>query len=133
MMRIRIAAALITDNRGRVLLVRKHGTAAFMQPGGKIEPGEEALDALRRELQEEIGVASPSAERIGRFTAVAANEPDRHVDADLFKVELSNDVTIGSEIAEFRWIDPAEPGEIVLAPLTKMHVLPVALSLRRRE
>jgi 8-oxo-dGTP diphosphatase len=129
-MRIRIAAALITDKRGWVLLVRKQGTAAFMQPGGKIEPGEQALDALQRELQEELGVASPLAERIGRFTAAAANEPDHHVEADLFKVELSSEVTIGSEIAEFRWVDPADPGETVLAPLTSVHVLPVARSLR---
>ena len=37
---MRIAVALARDRHGRVLLVRKHGTAAFMQPGGKIEPGE---------------------------------------------------------------------------------------------
>jgi len=44
--RIRIAAALLTDARGRLLLVRKRGTAWFMQPGGKIEPGEQPFDAL---------------------------------------------------------------------------------------
>ncbi len=32
---IRIAAALITRADGRVLLVRKRGTALFLQPGGK--------------------------------------------------------------------------------------------------
>ncbi|WP_408734888.1 NUDIX domain-containing protein [Asaia platycodi] len=37
---IHIAAALLHDGAGRLLLVRKHGTVAFMQPGGKIEPGE---------------------------------------------------------------------------------------------
>ena len=35
---IRIVAALIRDEAGRVLLVRKRGTAAFMQPGGKRDP-----------------------------------------------------------------------------------------------
>ena len=38
---ISVVAALIRDERGRVLLVRKRGTAVFMQPGGKRHPGEE--------------------------------------------------------------------------------------------
>ena len=43
---IRIAAAVVTDIAGRSLLVRKRGSSIFMQPGGKIESGESALDAL---------------------------------------------------------------------------------------
>lgn len=47
---IQIAAALIDDDAGRLLLVRKAGTEWFMQAGGKIENGESPLSALRREL-----------------------------------------------------------------------------------
>jgi len=36
---IPIAAALVCRADGRMLLVRKRGAFAFMQPGGKIEPG----------------------------------------------------------------------------------------------
>ena len=46
---IRVAAAVVTDDAGRFLLVRKRGTTAFMQPGGKIEPGEDPRAALVRE------------------------------------------------------------------------------------
>lgn len=35
----RIAAACLLDAQGRLLLVRKRGTRAFMLPGGKHEPG----------------------------------------------------------------------------------------------
>jgi 8-oxo-dGTP diphosphatase len=45
---IRIAAALIDDDMGRLLLVRKVGTQWFMQAGGKIEEGESPLSALKR-------------------------------------------------------------------------------------
>jgi 8-oxo-dGTP pyrophosphatase MutT (NUDIX family) len=38
---INIVAALIIDGAGRVLLVRKRGTDAFMQPGGKRDAGED--------------------------------------------------------------------------------------------
>lgn len=37
---ISIVAALIRDDAGRLLLVRKRGTLAFMQPGGKRDAGE---------------------------------------------------------------------------------------------
>ena len=36
---VSIVAALIRDEMGRVLLVRKRGTSAFMQPGGKRDAG----------------------------------------------------------------------------------------------
>jgi len=52
---IRIVAALIRDEAGRVLLVRKRGTTAFMQPGGKRDPGEDDMAALAREIAEELG------------------------------------------------------------------------------
>ena len=49
---IRIVAALIRDETGRVLLVRKRGTAAFMQPGGKRDAGEDDVHRAERELDE---------------------------------------------------------------------------------
>lgn len=33
---LRIVAAVVLDDDGHVLVVRKRGTTAFMQPGGKI-------------------------------------------------------------------------------------------------
>ena len=53
---LRIVAAVVERADGRHLLVRKRGTQAFMQVGGKIEPGEEPLAALLREFEEEVGV-----------------------------------------------------------------------------
>jgi 8-oxo-dGTP pyrophosphatase MutT (NUDIX family) len=47
---LRIAAALLIREDGHTLLVRKRGTTSFMQPGGKIDPGETAQRALVREL-----------------------------------------------------------------------------------
>src|SRR5689334_24289892 len=68
---ISVVAALIRDDDGRVLLVRKRGTSAFMQPGGKRGVGESDVAALAREIDEELGcrVAADSAQSLGVFDA----------------------------------------------------------------
>ena len=88
---IRIVAALIRDEQGRVLLVRKRGTAAFMQPGGKRDPGEDDVTALARELDEELGcqVLPETFAALGTFECVAANEPDRQVNAAVYRVDVT--------------------------------------------
>jgi 8-oxo-dGTP pyrophosphatase MutT (NUDIX family) len=125
---IRIVAAVILDDRNHVLVVRKRGTSSFMQPGGKIEPGERSLEALVREVREELGtgIDESSARMVGRYTAAAANEPDHVVDADLFLIRIDGEPRPASEIDEMAWIDPHEPGALELAPLTRQTVLPLA-------
>ena len=127
---INIVAALIRDETGRVLLVRKRGTAAFMQPGGKRDAGEDDVAALARELDEELGcrVIPGTASPLGTFECVAANEPDRQVNAAVYAVDVTGDVAARAEIDEILWIDPLSPGDIHLAPLTRDHVLPLARS-----
>jgi len=128
---IRIAAALIDDGAGRLLLVRKAGTRWFMQAGGKIESGEAPVDALCRELREEIGahVRPEHARHLGTFTAPAANEPGRLVVAEVFHVTMSMPVIAAAEIEEVAWVRAAEARTLPLAPLTRDHVLPLAISL----
>ena len=125
---IRIVAALIRDDSGRVLLVRKRGTTAFMQPGGKRDPGEDDTTALAREIAEELGccMIRDSIQPLGEFDAVAANEPGWRVHACLYGIDVTGDIVPNREIDETIWIDPAAPPDIPLAPLTRDHVLPLA-------
>ena len=123
---LHIVAAVIVRDDGRALLVRKRGTTAFMQVGGKIEPGEEPLAALLREVAEEIGadVAPDAVRPLGRWSAVAANEPDHVVDAHAFAVELPAgfDPRPQAELEDLVWVDPA-------APVTPYPLAPLSLDL----
>ncbi len=125
---IKVVAALIRDDAGRVLLVRKRGTAAFMQPGGKRDLGEDDIAALSREILEELGcgVVGASVRRLGEFDAIAANEPGFRVQACLYRIDVTGDITPSREIDETIWVDPSAPPDIPLAPLTRDHVLPLA-------
>ena len=130
---IKIVAALIRDDAGRVLLVRKRGTAAFMQPGGKRDPGEDDIAALSREIAEELGcgLVHDSVQPLGEFDAIAANEPGFWVRACLYGIDVTGDIAPSQEIDEAIWIDPVSPPDILLAPLTRDHVLPLAVASQR--
>lgn len=118
--RLHVAAALIVDDAGRYLLVRKRGTTSFMQAGGKLEPDEEPADALIREVAEELGVTvTPAQVRpLGLHDAPAANEPGHRISAHVFAVDGVTGAAPTAEIAEAVWVDLDEAALLPLAPLT---------------
>lgn len=129
---VRIVAAILLDGQGRMLAVRKRGTEAFMQPGGKPAEGESSLTALSREIEEELGCRLEAAafRPLGRFSAPAANEPGWTVEAELFAAELRSAIRAAGEIEEAVWIDPETSDAMILAPLTRQFALPLALEMK---
>lgn len=128
---IRVSAAVIVDDRGRALVVRKHGTTRFMQPGGKPEAGESAAQTLIRELDEELSLRVGEADLtpLGTFVSAAANEPDHRVIADAFALHARpDDVIVQAELAELRWLERGDWTSVPLAPLSTEHLLPIAWS-----
>ena len=64
-------AVVALDEQGNVILVRqfRHAVDRFLLeiPAGGIDPGEEPIDSVRRELQEEIGYFPRKIEKLGGF------------------------------------------------------------------
>ena len=69
---VRVVAGGLFDTAGRVLIAQRptgaHMAGRWEFPGGKIDGGESELQALSRELTEELGVKLLSAERMLQLT-----------------------------------------------------------------
>lgn len=61
------ACAVVRDDRGRILMLRRADNGRWGLPAGMIEPGEQPADAVLREIQEETGVVA----EIERLAGVA--------------------------------------------------------------
>jgi hypothetical protein len=122
-----VAAVVLRDDGGRVLLVRKRGTVRYMLPGGKIEAGETPAEAALRELHEEVGaVLDPDVlVLLGEWTAPAANEPGHTVRGHVFEHPWVAGLGARAEIDDLIWLHPDDMvGRDDLAPLLVTRVLP---------
>lgn len=122
-----IAAMRLLDPTGRILLVRKRNTSIFMQPGGKLESGEDPKDAVIREVAEELGLHLPANQVhfLGQWNGPAANEPNTVIHSYLYTATTDQTPQAQAEIEEILWQDPAvalQRNDI--APLLRHHVLP---------
>ena len=92
----RVVAALIL--RGRKILIcqrTRHQTMPLKWefPGGKVEPGEHAVDALCRELDEELGIQARIGDEVARIRHTYKNGGSvelRFFVVQEFKGELEN-------------------------------------------
>ena len=120
---ITVAAAVITNSKNQLLLVRKKNTRFFMQVGGKLEPNEPSEKTIVREILEEVGAHAKIKQYIGCFTTQAANEQNHQLVSYLYQVELDQEPQIHAEIVEMKWID-MDDQSLPLAPLTTQVVIP---------
>lgn len=120
---VKVGLCVMRD--GKVLLARSASDAHFQIPGGKIEPGEADLDALAREVHEELAVSldPTQAEYLETFTANAAGRADTLVEVRLYAAEIRDTPRPSSEIAELSWQDPSAPS-VPCSDVVALHILP---------
>lgn len=114
---VAVAAALVTPDK-RLLLVQrsdacKFGPYMWQLPGGKVEPEEKPVDALIREIREELSITlDPEAlKQLQVFKSFFLNDKTRSLDMHLFlcPVEEMPEVRLNSENQCYEWIDIQSP------------------------
>jgi mutator protein MutT len=102
------AGAVVIDERGRVLLVRRGRSPSVGEwtlPGGRVEPGESPEAAVVRELREETGLLGRPTSALG---VVTIERDGVHYAIHEFSVALAEpagDAALrpGDDAAEARW------------------------------
>jgi mutator protein MutT len=117
-----LAVSVAVFRGGRVLVARRAREpmmGRFSLPGGVVEVGETLAQAVGRELAEEVGI---EADIVGfnRHVEPIIREGDRirahFVIASFVARWRRGEPSLGAEVDEVAWIDPAECGAIPTTP-----------------
>ncbi|QKJ85847.1 8-oxo-dGTP diphosphatase [Paramixta manurensis] len=105
MKHLQVAVGIIRNANQEIFLARRaadsHMANMWEFPGGKIEPGESAEQALKRELLEETGIEVTQAKV---FDRVDHTYQDLRVTLHFFLVEAWNGEPFGREGQPQRWV-----------------------------
>jgi mutator protein MutT len=128
---IHVVAAAVIDATGRVLIAQrpagKHLAGGWEFPGGKLEPGEERLAGLARELREELGITTMGTPR--PLIRVNHAYPSRDVLLDMWVVKRFSGEPRGLDGQALRWCTQDELGVTELLPADR----PIVAALRLPE
>ena len=104
-------AWILIDSAGRILSKRNHGRELYYLPGGSPDPGESDVDALAREVGEELGVTVDTAtcELVGVFEAQAdAHPPGVMMRMTCYTAAYHGTLAPRHEIDEMVWLTHAD-------------------------
>ncbi len=108
---LNVVAGALIDSDGRILISERpagKNLAGFWEfPGGKIESGETAEDALVRELNEELGILVDKS-AMEPVSSVSFDYPDFHLQMPLFACLRWQGVPAGREGQKTAWADVAD-------------------------
>lgn len=101
--------AVIVDDEGRVLLTRRSVPPfldLWVMPGGKVELGEPLIEALKREVHEEVGLEVDVGALIDVFEHLTPGDENCHFVILYYRCRpLYCDVVHNKhEVAEFAWV-----------------------------
>jgi 8-oxo-dGTP diphosphatase len=126
------AAGIIIKDR-KLLVERSKNKQFFIAPGGSIEEGETAPEALVRELKEEfdIDVAEEDLEEFGTFYDQAAGQEHLTFREDVFWVrKWEGEPTPSSEVEEIAWLTTDIPKDMKVGSTFEFQVMPRLKKLR---
>jgi 8-oxo-dGTP pyrophosphatase MutT (NUDIX family) len=125
-----VSALLLVRDR-RVLMVRARGRDVLYLPGGKVEPGESAVDAVVREAFEETGLRL-TADDVDEFAVVTepahGQAPGTIVAMTLFLARPGGSLdaatpVASAEVDEVEWVTSDDAGRCPPAGVETLRLL----------
>ncbi len=111
--RVLVVVGVIINPQGQVLMAERkshqHQAHTWEFPGGKVETNESSLDALKRELLEEVGVIVKSH---SPFLEIPYDYPDKKVHLSVYKVLDFQGQAQGLESQRIAWVPLSEIGQL---------------------
>jgi 8-oxo-dGTP diphosphatase len=105
---VRVVAAALWNPAGELLIAQrpegKPLAGRWEFPGGKVDGAETELEALRRELREELGIEVAAARHLMR---VNATYPGRDIELSLWIVEAFSGSPRALDGQRLKWVAPA--------------------------
>lgn len=123
----KVGLLILNDDATKFLVCEKsYFTTDFIMPGGRIEPGENHVECLIRELHEElqVDIDQASLEFLGEYVDVAAGDPTKDVSIMLYRGKILGEPVPSNEIIGFQWIGKDDLAHPRLSPIIKNKLLP---------
>ena len=111
------AVVLVVDEKKRVLLVEQYrlpaGKKLWELPAGKIDPGENALQAAKRELAEETGYKAKSWKKLASYWASPGFLAEKMNIYLATELQTGVATPMGDERIEARWFSSKEMDTLI--------------------
>ncbi|MBI4451483.1 NUDIX domain-containing protein [Candidatus Woesearchaeota archaeon] len=118
--------AVIVNAEGKIFLMKSpKWHDAYVIPGGHVELGETMVEALKREMREETGLAVDECEFLGVQDCIYPTEfwKKKHfLLIDFACKTKSNDVTLNAEGHDHVWVTVEEALRLSLNPFTRRAI-----------
>jgi 8-oxo-dGTP diphosphatase len=117
---IEAAIGIVVDQQSRVLIAQRPSSTTYQDywefPGGKLEQGETAEQALIREFQEEVGLQLLNPEMLFK---TCHEYPERRVNLTIFSCNQYEGNATGLEQQQVKWVPPSRLHEFEFLPANK--------------
>lgn len=105
--RIAVAVGVVINAHGEILIAKRlphqHQGECWEFPGGKVEPNESVEEALKRELDEEVGLTVLHSEP---WLEIDHDYHDKSVSLKVHKITVFSGIAIGKEGQTIDWVKP---------------------------
>ncbi len=101
----KITQNAVIENKLKEILILRHLTGNWLLPGGKINKGENWLEGLKRELNEELGISNFKIRAIVDVDSWLENERGYLVITYLIELSYDPQIKLSEEHDKYEWVN----------------------------